>query len=108
MALNRKMNQCKKPPGALFFRYRPAGGDVSGNTPQSMWLWSGITLVGAGGSCPKGILVEVTSLAEEEVCLCTERWRHPSSRAGLQVHPAGPLPLLCQRAGAHPPWGGQP
>ena len=37
--------------------------------PQSMWLWPGITLVGAGGSCPKGILVEVTSLNQEEVCL---------------------------------------
>ena len=34
-----------------------------------MWLWPGITLVGAGGQCPKGILVEVTSLSEEEVAL---------------------------------------
>ena len=34
-----------------------------------MWLWRGITLVGAGGPCPKGILVEVTSLDEDEVCL---------------------------------------
>ena len=25
--------------------------------------------MGAGGSCPKGILLEVTSLTEEEVCL---------------------------------------
>ena len=69
MALNRQMNQQRKPPGALFFRYRPASGDVAGNRPQSMWLWPGITLVGAGGSCPKGILVEVTSLIDEEVFL---------------------------------------
>ena len=34
-----------------------------------MWLWPGITLVVAGGLCPKGILVEVTSLTEEEVFL---------------------------------------
>ena len=34
-----------------------------------MWLWPGITLGGAGGPCPKGILVEVTSLTEDEVCL---------------------------------------
>ena len=33
------------------------------------WLWPCITLVGAGGPCPKGILVEVSSLTEEEVCL---------------------------------------
>ncbi len=69
MALNRQMNQCKTPAGAAFFRYRPASGYVSGNTPQSMWLWPGITLVGAGGPCPKGILVEVSSLTDEEVCL---------------------------------------
>ena len=69
MALNRQMNNCKKPPGALFFRYRPASGDVTGNAPQSCWLWPGVTLVGAGGCCPKGILVEVTALTEEEVCL---------------------------------------
>ncbi len=72
MALNRQMNQRKKPPGALFFRHvllLPACGDLTGNQPQSMWLWPGITLVGAGGQCPKGILVEVTSLSEEEVAL---------------------------------------
>ena len=34
-----------------------------------MWLWPGITLVGAHNPCPKGILVEVTSLTDEEVCL---------------------------------------
>ena len=69
MALNRQMNQRKKQAGAVFFRHRLASGDVSGNMPQSMWLWPGITSVGAGGPCPKGILVEVTSLTEEEVCL---------------------------------------
>ena len=68
MAPNQQMNQQRKPRGALFFRHRPASGDV-GNLPQSMWLWPGITLVGAGSQCPKGILVEVTSLTDEEVCL---------------------------------------
>ena len=43
MALNRQMNNCKKPPGALFFRYRPASGDVTGNAPQSCWLWPGVS-----------------------------------------------------------------
>ena len=69
VALNRQMNQQRKPPGALFFRHRPASGDLTGNQPQSMWLWQGITLVGAGGPCPKGILVEVTGRTEEEVRL---------------------------------------
>ena len=70
MALNRQMNQRKKPPGALLFRHlRPACGDLTGNQPQSMWLWPGITLVGAGGLCPRGILVQVTGLAEKTVTL---------------------------------------
>ena len=45
---------------------------MTGNQPQSMWLWRGVTLVGAGGPCLKGILVQVVSLSEskgEEVCL---------------------------------------
>ena len=36
-----------------------------------MWLCPGITLLGAGVPCPKGILVEVTGLTEDEVCLST-------------------------------------
>ena len=75
MALNRQMNQRKKPQDAVFFRHRPTSGDLSGNQPQSKWRWPSrpgrpsITLMGAGGACPKGILVEVTSLEEDEVCL---------------------------------------
>ena len=68
MTLNQQMNQQRKPRGALFFRHRSVSSE-GGNQPQSMWLWPGITLVGAGGPCPKGILVEVTSLTDEEVCL---------------------------------------
>ena len=93
MALNRQMNQCKKPPGALFFRHVPLpSGDLTGNRPQSMWLWPGVTLVGAGGPCPKGILVEVTSevclshgatLRREQVCKCT-RLAHCHCYASVQ------------------------
>ena len=68
MALNRHMNQRRKPRDAIFFRHRHAG-DLTGNQPQSMWLWPGITLIGAGGPCPRGILCQVTALSEEEVTL---------------------------------------
>ena len=34
-----------------------------------MWLWKGVTLVGASGACPKGILVEVTDLTPDKVSL---------------------------------------
>jgi hypothetical protein len=70
MALNRQMNQRKKPADALFFRHRPVQGQVTGNQPQSMWLWPGLTLVGAGGPlCPKGIMVQVVSLSVDQVTL---------------------------------------
>jgi hypothetical protein len=69
MQHNRLMNQARKPKDAIFFRYRPPHGNLSGNQPQSMWLWKGITLVGASGACPKGILVEVTELTPERVSL---------------------------------------
>ena len=69
MALNRQMNQQRKPPGALFFRYRPASGDVSGNTPQSCWLWPGITLVGAAEE--EVCLSNGAKLGREQVCKCT-------------------------------------
>ena len=69
MALNRQMNQRKKTADALFFRHRPVQGQATGNQPQSMWLWPGLTLVGAGGPCPKGIMVEVVSLTEDQVTL---------------------------------------
>ena len=49
-----------------------------------MWIWKGLTLVGASGACPKGILVEVedvnpakvtlsngAELKAEQVCKCT-------------------------------------
>lgn len=69
MQHNRLLNQNRKPKDAVFFRYRPPYGQVSGNQPQSMWLWKGITLVGACGPCPKGILVEVTEVSPEKVQL---------------------------------------
>ena len=35
VALNRQMNQRRKPPGALFFRHRPASGDLSGTSRRA-------------------------------------------------------------------------
>ena len=69
MLQNRLMNQARKPKDAVFFRFRPAHGSLSGNQPQSMWLWKGITLIGACGACPKGILLEVTEVSPERVLL---------------------------------------
>ena len=38
MQHNRLMNEARKPKDAIFCRYRPPHGQLSGNVPQSMWL----------------------------------------------------------------------
>jgi hypothetical protein len=68
MQHNRLMNQARKPKDAVFFRYRPPHGNLSGNQPQSMYIWKGMTLLGASGAC-KGILVEVQDVTPERVVL---------------------------------------
>ena len=94
MALNRQMNQRKKPPGALFFRHllRPACGCLTGNQPQSMWLWPGITLVGAGGPEPQGHPGPGEQPHGRRGSV--EQQRHAPLRTSLQVHTPGALPLL--------------
>jgi hypothetical protein len=97
MQYNRLMNQARKPKDAVFFRYHPPHGNLSGSQPQSMWIWKGLTLVGASGACPKGILVEVEDVSPAKVTLSNER-RRADSRAGVQMHASGALPRL--RVGA--------
>ena len=71
VALNRRLNQAKKPKeGAVFLRHRPAQRcQAGGNQPQSMWLWPGCQLIGQGGPCPKGVLVQVEEASPEQVKL---------------------------------------
>ncbi len=63
--INRKMNMCLKPAGAIFIRAPIA--TRAGNNPQSMWLWSGQQLVGAGGKVLKGLFYIVGKLTEDTV-----------------------------------------
>ena len=41
------------------------------NEPQSMYVWPGLVVIGAGGKCTKGILTSVVACSEEEVELST-------------------------------------
>ena len=64
--INRKMNMLMKPRvGAIFIR--AAIPTRAGNNPQSMWLWVGQQLVGAGGKCLKGLWYNVEKLTEDTV-----------------------------------------
>ena len=63
--INRKTNMFLKPLGSIFIRAPIAS--RAGNNPQSMWLWSGQQLVGAGGKCLKGLWYNVEKLTEDTV-----------------------------------------
>ena len=60
-----RMNLAEKPTDAVYFR-----APVPGKTgPQSMWLWPGLTVVGAGGSVKKGVFETVKDATPDEVVL---------------------------------------
>ena len=39
------------------------------NSPQSMWVWPGLRLIGAGGKIPKGVFVAVAEVEPDGVRL---------------------------------------
>ena len=39
------------------------------NMPQSMWIWEGLTLIGAGGKTKRGLFYEIESICEEHVAM---------------------------------------
>ena len=49
--LNMQRNLKEKPPDAIFFK--APGGETGGASPQSMWLWPGLKVVGTGGQYRK-------------------------------------------------------
>jgi len=66
--INMLTNLADRPPDAVFFR-SPVLGKMNGNTPQSMWLWPGIRLVGSGGPVKKGVFEIVAAVTPEEIVL---------------------------------------
>ena len=70
MSVNAQRNRLLKPKDAVRFLYKPFN-KIAANEPQSMWVWPGLTLIGAGGKVTKGILTTVTACTEEEVELST-------------------------------------
>ena len=60
-----RRNLAEKPTDAVFFR-APMTGKAG---PQSMWLWPGLTVIGAGGSVKKGLFETVKDATPDEVVL---------------------------------------
>ena len=81
--LNRAQNQLLKPAGATFIRAPVA--TRAGNQPQSMWVWPGMQLVGAGGKCLKGLFYTIEGVDEDGVVLNTGRLSHQECVRSLRL-----------------------
>ena len=99
MRLNEQHNPRLAPAEAVTLRYegRAAAGT---NAPQTMRVWPGLRLVGAGGKVSKGCFVTVAEAGPESVKLETREALHargargsatpsltPAARASLRAAP---------------------
>ena len=68
--INRERNLQQRPKDAIFLRAPKV--TAHGNAPQSMFIWKGQLLIGAGGKLiKKGVFYEVESCDNESVSLTT-------------------------------------
>ncbi len=67
VALNGAANLRHKPADAVFIQAPPP--TRAGNQPQSMWVWSGLRVIGAGGKCLKGLFYTIRAVSAEQVFL---------------------------------------
>ena len=112
--LNEWVNQVKAPDGATHFKYSPTDSAKNlTNKPQSMWIWPGIRLVGAGGKICKGTFVTVktcrdaaveledgTELASDDLFKYT-RLPHALTYAGCQGLTLAGHVVLCDTYSKH-------
>ena len=69
MRLNEQHNRRLAPEGAVTLRYEGRAGAAGTNSPQTMRVWPGLRLVGAGGKVAKGCFVTVSEASPESVKL---------------------------------------
>ena len=107
MAVNAAANRALAPEGSKLLELETQvihidlGGcdkPITQNSPQSMRVWPGLRLIGAGGKIPKGVFVAVAEVEPDGVRL--DNGMRLRAAAG---HPAQPRSDLRQLPGAHPP-----
>ena len=82
--INRQQNQLLKPAVAATFIRAPLA-TRAGNQPQSMWVWPGLQLIGAGGKCLKGLFYTVEGVDDDGVVLNTGRLSHQECVRSLRL-----------------------
>ena len=86
-------------------RYEGRAGAAGTNSPQTMRVWPGLHLVGAGGKVAKGCFVTVSEASPESVKLETGALH---ARGAIAPHAAVPRHHLRQLPGPHPEGPGAP
>ena len=66
--INARDNRRLAPPEAVTIEY-PGTGPTTTNMPQTMRVWPGLKLIGAGGRVTKGIYVHVAEVGPEKIVL---------------------------------------
>ena len=66
--INERENRRLAPADAVLIEHKEAGAPTT-NSPQSMRVWPGLKLVGAGGKVPRGVFVTVKEVDGERVHL---------------------------------------
>ena len=66
--INERENRRLAPQEAVLIEHKEAGAPTT-NSPQSMRVWPGLKLVGAGGKVAKGTFVQVAEVGPERVVL---------------------------------------
>ena len=66
--INKELNEKNKPEGAIKIEVNGKH-QIDNNAPQTMYIWPGLRLIGAGHKVPKGIFVQVKACDGERVTL---------------------------------------
>ena len=82
--VNRQRNMADRPKDAIFLRAPKI--TTQGNSPQNMWVWPGVRMLGAGGRCLKGVFYEIETCDEEGVTLTSgDRLNHDEAVKCLRL-----------------------
>jgi hypothetical protein len=67
VAVNGRRNREEKPEDAVLLRAPPTTGRSGGNEAQDMYIWVGLTLIGAGKRTKKGLFYTIAEIDETTV-----------------------------------------
>ena len=74
--INMQRNLKEKPQDAIFSKAH-VNGKVGGTSPQSLWMWPGLRIIGAGGAVKKCVFETVEgSHSWANIPSITESWHH--------------------------------